>query len=83
MPYVALQSSADAGLPAGNNYYAKNGFLPKLNERRTSTRSSPRSSEAPTGQFVMFLESYGGAYVSACPVDATAFPNRDRKSSSC
>ena len=76
MPYVALQSSADAGLPAGNNYYAKSGFMPKLDEADIDLILATFL-EAPT-KFIMFMESYGGAY-GRVPVEATAFPNRKEK----
>ncbi len=76
MPYVALQSAADAGLPAGNNYYAKNGFLPKLDEAGIDLILATFR-EAPT-KFIMFVEGFGGAY-GRVAVEATAFPNRREK----
>ncbi len=76
MPYVALQSAGDAGLPAGNNYYAKNGFLPSLDEAGIDLILATFL-EAPT-KFIMFIEAYGGAY-GRVAVDATAFPNRREK----
>ncbi|MGB5132977.1 MAG: FAD-binding oxidoreductase [Steroidobacteraceae bacterium] len=76
MPYVALQSAADPGLPAGNYYYAKSGFLPKLDEAGIDLILATFL-EAPT-KFIMFVESYSGAY-SRVAVDATAFPNRKEK----
>ena len=76
MPFVAWQSSADAGLPAGNNYYAKNGFLPKLDEAGIDLILATFL-EAPT-KFIMFVEGFGGAY-GRIAVEATAFPNRKEK----
>jgi Berberine and berberine like len=73
MPYVAVQSSGDAGLPAGNNYYAKGGFVPKLDEAGIDLILAAFR-EAPT-KYVMFVQSYGGAY-GRIAVEATAFPNR-------
>lgn len=76
MPYVKLQSSADAGLPAGDYYYAKNGFLPDVDEAGIDLMLATFL-EAPT-KFILFLESYSGAYRRVA-VDATAFPNRREK----
>ena len=76
MPFVAWQSSADAGLPAGVNYYAKNGFLPRLDEAGID-QILAAFLEAPT-KFIMFVEAFGGAY-GRVAVDATAFPNRREK----
>ncbi len=73
MSYVALQSAADAGLPAGNNYYAKSGFLPKLDEAGID-KMLATFLEAKT-KFILFVEAFGGAYRRVA-VDATAFPNR-------
>jgi hypothetical protein len=76
MPFVALQSAADAGLPAGRNYYAKSGFLPTLDEAGIDLILAAFL-EAPT-KFVLFIESYSGAYRRVA-VDATAFPHREDK----
>ncbi len=76
MSYVALQSAADPGLPAGNYYYAKNGFLPKLDEAGIDLLLEAFRT-APT-KFILFVEALHGAF-SRVPVDATAFPNRKEK----
>jgi hypothetical protein len=76
MPYVALQSHDDAGLPAGRNYYAKSGFLPTLDEAGID-QILAAFHEAPT-RFIVFLSPYGGAY-GRVAVEATAFPNRKEK----
>ncbi len=76
MPYVVLQSAADPGLPAGNCYYAKNGFLPKLDEAGIDLLLSAFR-EAPT-RFILFVEALHGA-IPRVPVEATAFPNRKEK----
>ena len=76
MPYVKLQSSADAGLPAGKNYYAKSGFVPQLDEGGID-RILDAFLGAPT-RFILFVAPYGGAY-NRVAVDATAFPNRSEK----
>ena len=76
MPYVALQSSGDAGLPAGSNYYTKSGFLPKLDEAGIDLILAAFR-EAPT-RYIMLVESYSGAY-GRVAVEATAFPNRKEK----
>ncbi len=76
MPYVKLQSAGDAGLPAGNCYYAKNGFLPKLDEAGIDLVLATFL-EAPT-KFIMFIDSYGGAF-GRVAVEETAFPNRKEK----
>jgi FAD/FMN-containing dehydrogenase len=76
MPYVAIQSHDDAGLPAGRNYYAKNGFLPSLDEAGIDLILAAFL-EAPT-KFITFLGPYGGA-CGRVPVEATAFPNRREK----
>jgi hypothetical protein len=76
MPFVQLQSAGDAGLSAGNNYYAKSGFMPKLDEAGIDLILATFL-EAPT-KFILFVESYGGAY-GRVAVEATAFPNRKEK----
>ncbi len=73
MSYVALQSAADAGLPAGNNYYAKSGFLPKLDEAGIDEMVA--TFLGAKTKFILFVEPFGGAYRRVA-VDATAFPNR-------
>ena len=72
-PYVTLQSSGDARLPAGNFYYAKSGFLPKLDEAGIDLLLATFL-EAKS-KFILFVEPIGGAYRRVA-VDATAFPNR-------
>lgn len=76
MSYVALQSAADAGLSARNNYYAKSGFLPVLDDAGIDLIIATFL-EAPT-RFLLFVDLYGGAYRRVA-VDATAFPNRKEK----
>jgi hypothetical protein len=76
MSYVALQSAADPGLPAGNNYYAKSGFLPALDDAGIDLIIATFL-EGPT-RYLLFVEPYGGAYRRVA-VDATAFPNRKEK----
>jgi FAD/FMN-containing dehydrogenase len=76
MPYVALQSAADAGLPAGRNYYTKSGFLPDLDESGIDVLLATFL-EAKT-KFILFVDTFGGAY-GRVPVEATAFPNRREK----
>jgi len=76
MPYVKLQSSADAGLPAGNYYYAKNGFLKDVDEAGID-QILAAFLEAPT-KYILFFESYSGAYRRVA-IDGTAFPNRKEK----
>ncbi len=74
--YVALQSAADPGLPAGRYYYAKSGFLPDLDDAGIDLALDTFRS-APT-RFLLFLSPHGGA-VGRVAVDATAFPNRREK----
>lgn len=71
--YVALQSSGDGGAPWGLNYYAKNGYLPRLDAAGIdllidTLRSAP-------GRFFFFIDHGGGAYDRVAP-DATAYWNR-------
>ena len=76
MPYVQLQSAADAALPAGRNYYSKSGFIPQLDHAGIDLMLDTFQ-RAPT-RFMLFCEPFGGAYRRVA-VDATAFPNRREK----
>ncbi len=74
MPYVALQSSADAYAPHGIRSYAKNGFLGSLTDDGIDLIMDVFTRSA--GLFDIFCDHCGGAYSRVAP-DATAFPRRD------
>lgn len=74
MPYVALQSSADASAPHGIRSYAKNGFLGSLADNGID-RIMDVFTRTP-GLYDVFCDHCGGAYSHMAP-DATAFPRRD------
>ena len=73
MPYVRLQSANDEMLAHGKFYYAKNGFLTKLDDAGID-RILEAYRRAPG--YVLPIDPCDAAYqrVSA---DATALPNRD------
>ncbi len=74
MPFSGLQTGSDEFLAPGKFYYAKNGFLTRLEDDGIDLvldvyRRNP-------GKFVLIFDSCNGAYQRVAP-DATAFPNRD------
>jgi FAD/FMN-containing dehydrogenase len=74
MPYVALQSSADASAPHGIRSYAKNGFLGSLTDNGIDLIMDVLT--RTPGLFDIFCDHCGGAY-SRVASNATAFPRRD------
>lgn len=75
MPYTAQQSLFDAGVPAGQHSYWKDGQLSTLSDEAIDTivahcerTTSPRT--------VTLIEHHHGAMCRVAP-DATAFPHRD------
>ncbi len=72
--YTALQSAGDESAPYGLNYYAKQGFLPGMDEGGIDLMLDVARSNA--GRFAIALDQAGGA-ITRVPQDATAFPNRD------
>jgi FAD/FMN-containing dehydrogenase len=74
MPYVTLQSSADASAPHGIRSYAKNGFLGSLTDHGIDLIMDVLA--RTPGLYDIFCDHCGGAYSHMAP-DATAFPRRD------
>jgi FAD/FMN-containing dehydrogenase len=74
LPYVTLQSSADASAPHGIRCYAKNGFLSSLTDDGIDLVMDVLA--RTPGLYDIFCDHCGGAY-SRVPMDATAFPRRD------
>jgi len=73
MPYVKLQTSNDEFLAPGKYYYAKNGFLPGLDDAGID-RVLDVYRRAPI--YALLFDQSDAAYRQVAP-DATAFPNRD------
>ena len=74
MPYLTMQSGADAALAPGGYYYLKSGMITQLKDEGIdqiidSFKRMPK-------WYVMFMEHCGGAYGRTAP-SATAFTNRD------
>jgi FAD binding domain/Berberine and berberine like len=74
MPYVTMQSGADAALAPGGYYYLKGAMMPQLKDQGIdqiidSFKRMPK-------WYVVFIEHCGGAYLHTARA-ATAFPNRD------
>ncbi len=75
MPYLQIQTSADAANAPGRNYYAKSGFLRELGPDLIEAyvegfRPSPKRAT------VAIMQQFGGA-MGRVPEDATAYPHRD------
>jgi hypothetical protein len=76
MPYVKIQSGADASAPHGIRAYAKNGFVGALSNDDIDLILDVFV--RTPGLYDIFCDHCGGAY-SRVPVDSTAFPRRDMK----
>jgi hypothetical protein len=74
MPYVAIQTSADALLATGGYYYMKTGMLTQLNDDGIDLIVD--SFQRMPNWYLLFFDHCGGAYRHVAPA-ATAFPNRD------
>ena len=74
-PYVEVQSSFDAGLPAGHGYYFKSGFIPAITPAM-SAEIIEIFADAPPSLMGVPLIHLGGAAGRVKPT-ATAFWNRD------
>jgi len=73
MPYVKIQTANDEFLAPGKYYYAKNGFLPGLDDAGID-RVLEVFGRAP--DYALLFDQSDAAYRRVAP-DATAFPNRD------
>ena len=73
-PYVAIQSSGDAGAPHGIRAYAKNGFAGAFTNDDIDLVLDVFA--RTPGLYDLFCDHCGGGY-SRVPLDATAFPRRD------
>jgi FAD binding domain/Berberine and berberine like len=74
MPYVTMQSGADALLAPGGYYYLKGGNLMQLKDDGIDLIID--SFKRMPNWYVVFIEHCGGAYRNMAPA-ATAFPNRN------
>ena len=73
-PYVTLQTTDDEFLAPGKYYYAKNGFMTRLEDEGID-RVLDVYQRTP-GLYALFIEQTDAGYKRMAP-DATAFPNRD------
>lgn len=73
IPYVKLQAINDEFLAPGKYYYAKNGFLPGLDDAGID-RVLDVYRRAPV--YALLFDQSDAAYRRVAP-DASAFPNRD------
>ena len=74
MPYVQLQTAADAANAAGRNYYIKSGFVEEMQPALLDAMVAGFSAD-PGRATVVILQQLGGAIRRVRP-DATAFPHR-------
>jgi hypothetical protein len=75
IPYSALNGMLDDGYPAGEHYYWKSAFMPKLTDDAIDTLiAAHERNPVPTNQ--LLLEHFHGA-ATRVPVDATAYALRD------
>jgi hypothetical protein len=78
MPYTALQTMADAGVPPGNRNYWRSNFLMELSDEAIDVILE-RADELPNNAHsVLFFEHMEGA-VGRVGARDTAFANRDAK----
>ena len=75
MPYVAMQSLLDEGVPAGNRYYLRSDFMKDLSGEAIDVIVD-RFASVPSPYSVILNFHMGGA-VSRVPRDETAFSYRD------
>jgi FAD/FMN-containing dehydrogenase len=73
-PYLTLQQSFDAGMPAGNRWFSRSQQMDELSDDAIDTLV--RSLEPFPGEFtVVYLGPHDGA-IGRVPADATAYPHR-------
>ncbi len=73
-PYLTLQQSFDAGMPAGNRWFSRSLQMDELSDDAIDTLV--RSLDPFPGEFtVVYLGPNDGA-VARVPTDATAYPHR-------
>jgi FAD/FMN-containing dehydrogenase len=77
MPYVALQSTFDAGTPDGGRYYWKAAYVDDLSDELISTLVQ-RIHPLPGAYSSVAFEPMGGA-IGKVGVSATAFAHRDAR----
>lgn len=75
VPYTALQTSFDAGLPPGQRYLSKAHYLDELDDDAIDVIVAG-AAELRGGFSMVYLEPLGGA-AGRVAADATAFPHRD------
>jgi FAD/FMN-containing dehydrogenase len=75
LPYVALQTSADEFMHAGQIHYGKAGFVTTLTPALID-KMVEVTSVTPAPRYALGFQLAGGA-IGRVPVDATAFPNRN------
>ena len=76
MPYTAMQSMFDEGLPPGLQWYWRTDFYDDLSDDAIAVHAR-FAARMPTPQSTMHLYPMGGA-AARVPADATAFPVPDR-----
>ncbi|HUE82268.1 MAG TPA: FAD-binding oxidoreductase [Pyrinomonadaceae bacterium] len=73
-PYLTLQQTFDAGVPAGKRWYSKAHYLEELSDAAIDTIVSGVAG-LPGEYTMVYLEQLGGAIARIDP-NATAFPHR-------
>jgi FAD/FMN-containing dehydrogenase len=75
MPYTAIQSMVDAGLPAGSRYYWKSNFVDEVS-RELAEVLRAGANHAPSPLSMVLLFEIKGA-IQRVPRDAMAFEHRN------
>ncbi len=77
--YIELQTAQDRGSQHGLGYYERSGFLTGISPELIDAAVDSMESAQPPGARIMFTGDCGGAF-NRVPRDATAFWNRDARS---
>ena len=75
MPYTAIQSMVDAGLPAGSRYYWKSNFVDELSPELAEVLCAG-ANHAPSPLSMVMLFEIKGA-IQRVPRDAMSFDHRN------
>jgi len=75
LPYLELQKSFDAGMPKGNRWCSRAGYLRELSDAAIDLFAD-RTQEL-CGDFTMVYLDPGGGAIGRVAPDATAFPHRE------